>query len=115
LQDFAIEVPPGAVSRATRFSIRLPADPQGAERVVAVFGPHNSTFLVPVTIEFPLTGTSIAGSESASVVWWNAGSWVDMGGVITDDGSRISTTTEHFSTYGTTDSSRGGGTLVSGG
>jgi hypothetical protein len=115
LGGFAVEVPAGAVSRSTRFSIRLPADPTGSERVVAVFGPHNTSFAVPVTIEFPLAGTTIAGSESAHVVWWNGSTWIDVGGVATEDGSRLRTTTDHFSTYGTTDEGRSGGTLVSGG
>lgn len=114
--DFAIDVPAGAVDRVTQFSIRLPANPHGSERVIAEFGPHGSTFAVPVTIEFPYRGTSIEGSPSAKVVWWND-EWVDMGGKLTADGTRLQTTTGHFSTYGTTDGTeRGGnGLSVSGG
>jgi hypothetical protein len=112
-RGFAIDVPAGAVDRVTQFSIRLPVDPQGSERVVAEFGPHGATFDVPVTIEFPYRGTSIEGSPFAKVVWWD-GAWVDMGGTVTADGERLSTTTDHFSVYGTTEE-RGGGITVSGG
>jgi hypothetical protein len=47
------------------------------------------------------------------VVWWNGG-WVRMGGTVTADGQRLRTTTDHFSTYGTTDA-RGGTMITSGG
>lgn len=113
-QGFAIEVPAGAVSRTTQFSIRLPVSPHGAEHVVAEFGPHNTRFAKPLTIELPYRGTSIEGSPSAHVVWWNNG-WVGMGGAVTADGARLSTTTDHFSTYGTTDEGRIGGVSASGG
>lgn len=113
-RGFAVEVPPGAVSRVTQFSIRLPVSPEGSEHVVAEFGPHNSRFAAPVTIEFPYRGTSIEGSPAARVVWWN-GEWVDMGGTVTVDGERLSATTDHFSTYGTTDVGRGGGITTAGG
>jgi hypothetical protein len=116
-QGFAIDVPPGAVNRVTAFSIRLPVDPSGSERVVAQFGPHGATFAVPVTIEFPYAGTSIEGSADARVVWWDE-SWVDVGGRVTDDGQRLKTETDHFSVYGTasTGTERGGnGLTVSGG
>lgn len=112
-QGFAIDVPAGAVDKVTQFSIQLPVDPNGSDKVVAEFGPHNSKFAKPVTIEFPYAGTSIQGSRTAKVVWWND-AWVDMGGAVTADGTRIKTQTDHFSTYGTTDDD-GGGILVSGG
>jgi hypothetical protein len=114
--DFAIDVPAGAVDQVTQFSIRLPVNPHGSDCVVAEFGPHGSTFAVPVTIELPFRGTSIEGSASAQVVWWND-AWIDMGGTLTADGTRLRTTTDHFSTYGTTDDTeRGGnGLTVSGG
>lgn len=114
-QGFAIDVPAGAVDRVTQFSIRLPVDPKGSEHVVAEFGPHGSRFAVPVGIEFPLRGTSIEGSTSATVVWLNQNAWWDMGGAVTADGARLRTTTDHFSTYGTTTESRGGGMSSSGG
>ncbi|MBA4158547.1 MAG: hypothetical protein H0X65_13885 [Gemmatimonadetes bacterium] len=101
-RGYAIEVPAGAVDGVTQFSIRLPVDPHGSARVVAEFGPHGATFAVPVAIEFPFAGTSIEGSEKPTVVWWND-AWIDMGGSPTPDGARLRTTTDHFSTYGTTD------------
>lgn len=109
---FAIEVPAGAVDKVTMFSIRLPVDPKGSEHVVAEFGPHGKTFAVPVAIELPYRNTSIETSGSPTVVWWNAG-WVDMGGVLTADGQRLRTLTDHFSTYGTTEFR--GGHMVTGG
>lgn len=111
---FAIEVPAGAVDKVTMFSIRLPVDPDGSEHVVAEFGPHAKTFAQPVAIELPYRGTSIDGSTYPTIVWWSDG-WVDMGGTVTADGLRIRTLTDHFSTYGTTDATRGGSMLTSGG
>lgn len=111
---FAIEVPPGAVDKVTMFTIRLPVDPQGAEHVMAEFGPHAKQFDKPVAIELPFRGTSIDGSTTtARIVWWND-AWVNMGGTVTADGLRLRTLTDHFSTYGTTDQ-RGGGIYTSGG
>jgi hypothetical protein len=112
---FAIEVPPGAVSKRTAFSIHLPVDPKGSQHVVARFGPHGASFNVPVTIEFPLAGTSIEGSSEQTVVWWNGSEWEDVGGAPTADGERLRTTTDHFSEYGTTDEVRRGGISTSGG
>lgn len=109
---FAIEVPAGAVDKVTQFSIKLPVDPNGSERVVAEFGPHNQQFARPVAIELPYRGTTIEGSASPTVVWWND-TWVDMGATVTADGQRLRTLTDHFSTYGTTDGR--GGTFVTGG
>jgi hypothetical protein len=111
-QGFAIEVPPGAVDRVTQFSIRLPVDPSGSERVVAQFGPHNARFKVPVAIELPFRNTSLEDDGTPTVVWWNDG-WVDMGAGVTADGNRLRTTTDHFSTYGTAE--RGGVVTTSGG
>src|SRR5687767_191305 len=45
---FSIIVPAGAVDRVTQFSIQVPLDRTGAERVMAEFGPHNVAFAVPV-------------------------------------------------------------------
>lgn len=111
---FAIEVPAGAVDRVTQFSIRLPVDPQGAEHVVARFGPHGTTFAVPVAIELPYAGTSIF-QETGVVVWGNpsTGAWEDYGGTPTADGQRLRTRTSHFSTYGTR--AMGSGLVASGG
>lgn len=111
-EGFAIDVPAGAVEHLTQFSIHLPTDPNDSEKVVAEFGPHNSKFAKPVTIEFPYAGTSIEGSTTATVVWWND-AWVDMGGSVTADGARIKAQTDHFSTFGTTDDD--GGTITASG
>ena len=111
---FAIEVPAGAVDKVTQFSIRLPVDPQGAEHVVAEFGPHGKQFALPVAIELPLRGTTIDASNTPTIVWWDD-TWVDMGATVTADGQRLRTLTDHFSTYGTTDADRGGGIVTSGG
>ncbi len=110
---FAIEVPPGAVKKVTQFSIKLPVDPNGSERVLAEFGPHGAAFARPVAIEFPFRGTTIEGASAPTVVWWSGG-WVDMGATLTPDGRRLRTRTDHFSTYGTTDA-RGGTMITSGG
>lgn len=111
---FAIDVPVGAVDRVTQFSIRLPVDPQGAEHVVAEFGPHGRTFAVPVAIELPYTGTSAFGEE-ATAVWGNpqTGAWEEVATGLTPDGQRLRATTTHFSTYGSR--ARSGGLLASGG
>lgn len=113
-QGFAIEVPAGAVDKVTQFSIRLPVDPQGSERVVAEFGPHAQPFSRPVVIELPYRNTSIYGSTSPTIVWWNNG-WVDVGASVTADGGRLRTATDHFSDYGTTEQSRSGTLIVGGG
>jgi hypothetical protein len=110
---FAIEVPAGAVDKVTMFSIRLPVDPSGSEHVLAEFGPHAVPFARPVSIELPYRGTTIEGTTAPTVVWWNEG-WVNMGGTVTADGQRLRTSTDHFSTYGTTDA-RGGGTMLTSG
>jgi len=109
---FTLIVPAGAVDKVTMFTIRLPVDPKGSEHVVAEFGPHNMQFARPVIIGFPYRGTSIEGSSSPTVVWWNNG-WVNMGGQVSADGSQLFTQTTHFSDYGTT--SQRGGTLVASG
>ena len=110
---FAIEVPAGAVDKVTQFSIRLPIDPHGSERVVAEFAPHNQQFNKPVAIELPYDNTTIEGSSTPKVVWWND-AWVNIGGTVTADGLRLRALTDHFSTYGTTDG-RGGAMVTSGG
>lgn len=110
---FAIDVPAGAVDKVTMFTLRLPVDPQGSEHVVAEFGPHAVQFKHPVAIEFPYRGTTLEGATTPTVVWWNGG-WVRMGGTVTADGQRLRTTTDHFSTYGTTEA-RNGTFVTSGG
>jgi hypothetical protein len=115
-QGFAIVVPAGAVDRVTQFSINMPVDPHGSERVMAEFGPHNQLFARPVTIELPYRGTSIEASATPTIVWWND-AWVNMGASLTSDGLRLKTQTNHFSTYATSDAvvSRQGSITVSGG
>jgi hypothetical protein len=110
---FAIDVPAGAVDRVTMFTIRLPVEPHASEHVVAEFGPHGKQFAKPVAIELPYRGTSIDGSGTPTIVWWNS-AWVNMGAALTADGLRLRTLTDHFSTYGTTEQ-RGGTFVTSGG
>jgi len=110
---FAIDVPAGAVDRSTLFTLRLPVERTGSEHVVAEFGPRSVRFRRPIAIELPYRGTTIEGAASPVVVWWS-GDWVPMGGTVTRDG-HLRTTTDHFSTYGTTDAARNNGTMVTGG
>ncbi|HEU0052261.1 MAG TPA: hypothetical protein VFQ39_03745 [Longimicrobium sp.] len=112
---FSVIVPAGAVDRTTMFSIQVPLDRTGTGRVMAEFGPHNVRFAVPVTVEFPFANTSIEGSASPTVVWWTDAGWVEMGASVTPDGKKLRMSTPHFSTYGTTESNRGGSLLISGG
>ena len=113
-QGFTIIVPRGAVDKVTMFTIRLPVDPNGSERVVAEFGPHNVAFAQPITIGFPFRGTSIESDPTnAHVVWWD-NAWVDVGGAVSADGSQVMVQVPHFSEYGTT-TARGGSMLTSGG
>lgn len=112
---FAIEVPRGAVTRSTQFTIRLPVDPNGSEHVVAEFGPHNQQFRVPVAIELPLRNTTLEGTAAdGTIVWWNDG-WVDMGAGLSKDGLRLRTLTSHFSVYGTAVENRNGTITLGGG
>ena len=99
LAGFEVVVPPGAVTKPTRFSIRLPIDPQNSEFVRAQFGPH-MTFKVPVTLRLPLKGTTAEYDTGARVLWWNGLEWIPFKTTPTADG-RIETQTTHFSEYGT--------------
>jgi hypothetical protein len=98
LGDFEVIVPPGAIEAATPFSIRLPIEPQSPEFVRAYFGPSRH-FLVPVTIRFPLKGTTAEADNTARVMWWNESAWVPFKTRLTADG-RVETQTSHFSEYG---------------
>lgn len=113
---FSVIVPPGAVDRWTVFSITVPPEALGSDRVVAEFGPHNVAFARPVTLGFPYRGTTLEGDPNGIVVWWNDG-WVSMGGTLSPDGTQIRTPTPHFSEYGTTSAvvARGGVITASGG
>jgi hypothetical protein len=104
LLDFEIVVPPGAVSSRTRFSIRLPVDPNARGHAMAEFLPHNVTFAVPVTLRLPYSGTTAEDLDSR-VLWWSGSTWVPFETEMVD--GRLQTTTTHFSTYGTEDTSRG--------
>lgn len=97
---FEAVVPPGAVSKNTRFTIRLPIDPNDSEFVRAEFGPHGQTFDVPITLRLPLKGTTSDWNTGARVMWWNGTSWIPFETVPTNDG-RIEARTNHFSEYGT--------------
>jgi hypothetical protein len=100
LLDFEVVVPPGAVSKATRFSIRLPYDQEAADRAMAEFGPHGVKFLTPVTLKLPYRGTTSDGSDNVHVLWYDGTQWVPFATTLTADG-RIQTQTNHFSDYGT--------------
>lgn len=112
---FAIEVPPGAVDAVTMFTLKLPVDPNDAH-VYAEFGPHNRTFAKPIRIELPYRNTSAEGSPS-TVLWFDDAidQWVNVGGTLTPDGSRITTQVPHFSQYGTANSTTSQGYVPSGG
>jgi hypothetical protein len=115
-QGFSIIVPRNAVDRTTTFWIYLPEiGTSNADRVVAEFGPHGVPFRRQVTIGLPYRGTTVEGDPGASVVWWDNGTWVPMGGTISADGSQLLIPTPHFSEYGTASMARGGTFLTSGG
>jgi hypothetical protein len=113
---FAIQVPAGAVSRVTMFSIRVPLDPYGSDHAVAEFGPHNVAFNKPVQIETPYRNTSADGALT-DILWWDesVSQWKSMGGGLTADGLRIKTLVPHFSTYGTSGYEEGTGLMAGGG
>jgi hypothetical protein len=113
LGGFEVIVPAGAVTRPTRFSIRLPIDPHNSEFVRAEFGPHQN-FAVPVTVRLPLKGTTSEDYTGARVLWWDGSDWIPFETVLTADG-RIETKTSHFSEYGTEDAGYKGLILVGGG
>lgn len=107
LAGFEMVVPPGAVSKVTLFSIRLPVDLSSSQFVRAEFGPHQE-FAAPITIRLPLKGTT-AEDSPAHILWWNGYDWEPFATTFTTDG-RIETQTWHFSEYGTeepTDPSKG--------
>jgi hypothetical protein len=113
LGGFEVIVPPGAVDKATRFSIRLPVDPQASEFVRAQFGPHQE-FAVPLTIRLPLRGTTSEEYTGARVLWWNGVEWVPFETTLTADG-RIEAKTSHFSEYGTEGPEMSKGLILVGG
>jgi hypothetical protein len=106
LAGFEVVVPPGAVSAATVFTIRIPLDESTGEFVRAHFGPHG-TFNQAVTIRLPWKGTTAEDSPNARVLWWSESGWVPLTTQITGDG-RLEAQTTHFSEYGTEDSNNKG-------
>jgi hypothetical protein len=99
--DFEVVVPPGAVDKPTRFSIRLPIDdPFKGDYVVAEFSPHNLKFNVPVTLRLPYKGTTAETISGTRILWWNGSYWVPFETILREDG-RLETKTDHFSEYGT--------------
>lgn len=100
---FRIVVPPGAVTRVTKFEIRIPGtnDPDGQEHVWAEFGPHNVNFRVPVRLEIPYRNTDAYGI-STGINWYNPRTrqWEQMGGQVTPDGERVYLDVTHFSDWG---------------
>ena len=102
LLGFQVDVPRGAVSKPTNFTIRLPVDPQLSNYVWAEFGPHGMKFNAPVTLTVPYLGTSAENNPDAHVMWFNGTIWTQLPTTFTTDG-RIQTQTNHFSDYGTED------------
>lgn len=100
LLDFEVVVPRGAVSKPTRFSIRLPYETSLADRAMAEFGPHGTRFSVPVTLKLPYRGTTSDGASDVNVLWFDGTQWIPFPTALTGDG-RIQTMTNHFSDYGT--------------
>ena len=108
LLGFEVIVPPGAVTKSTLFSIRLPVDLTTSQFVRAEFAPHQQ-FAAPVTIRLPLKGTTAENSSASHILWWNGYDWEPFATTLTADG-RIETQTWHFSEFGTeepTDPSKG--------
>lgn len=113
LAGFEVNVPPGAVSKMTNFTIRLPVDPKMASYVWAEFGPHGMNFGAPVTLKVPYKGTTSEGVLTTHVMWYDAAQWVPLPTTFTADG-RIQTLTSHFSEYGTEENQPSRGITLSG-
>lgn len=99
INGFRVDIPAGALPADTTVTITLPGDALAAERVVAEFEPHGIRFNAPVTLSFPLTGVILTG-DPIEVARWENGGWTSLGGSMSADGSVLSGTTPHFSTYG---------------
>jgi hypothetical protein len=100
LAGFSVDVPAGAVTQTTLFTITLPTNGRALKSVLASFGPHGTTFNVPVTLTLPFAGTSAEGGTGIHVLWFDGSGWVALPTDRTSDG-RIQTRTTHFSDYGT--------------
>lgn len=110
LNGFRVDIPAGALPQDTVITITLPRDELLGKRVLAEFGPHGIQFGTPVTISFPLQGVILPGG-ALEVGRWENGGWTSLGGTVSPDGTRLSSTTPHFSTYG----ARGGAYTMAGG
>jgi hypothetical protein len=114
LAGFEVVVPPGAVSKWTNFTIRLPVDAQMSDYVWASFGPHGMHFDTPVTLRVPYSGTTADSDTAAHVMWFNGADWVELQTTRTLDG-RLETLTNHFSDYGTQETAPSKGIIIVGG
>jgi hypothetical protein len=98
LHGFRVDIPAGALPADTLVTIDLPADNVLAKRVLAEFGPHGVQFSTPVTLTFPLDGVVLNG-DPIEVGRWENGAWTSLGGTVNALGTRLRSTTPHFSTY----------------
>lgn len=98
LHGFRVDIPAGALPHNALITIDLPSDAVLGKRVLAEFGPHGIQFNKPVTISFPLDGVVLTGSP-IEVARWENNAWTSLGGWVSVDGSRLSSTTPRFSTY----------------
>jgi hypothetical protein len=110
LEGFRVDIPAGALPQDTVVTINLPADPVLGKRVLAEFLPHGVQFNTPVTLSFPLQGVAVPLS-TIEVGRWENGGWTSLGGTVSPNGKRLSSTTPHFSMY----AARGGAYTMAGG
>ena len=110
LEGFRVDIPAGALPADTTITISLPVDPVMGKRVIAEFLPHGIQFNTPVTLSFPLQGVALPLS-AIEVGRWENGGWTSLGGTVSPNGKRLSSTTPHFSTY----AARGGAYTMAGG
>lgn len=114
LAGFQVDVPKGAVSKVTNFTIRLPVGPQLSDYVYAEFGPHGMKFNAPVTLTLPYKGTTSDQDPNIHVLWFDGTAWIQLPTTFTADG-RIQTQTNHFSDYGTEEVTPSKGITLAGG
>lgn len=111
LDGFRVDIPAGALPQDTTVTINLPVDPVLGKRVIAEFLPHGVQFNTPVTLSFPLQGVALPLGGGVEVGRWENGAWTSLGGTVSHNGKRLSSTTPHFSTY----AARGGMYTMAGG
>ncbi|MET0396911.1 MAG: hypothetical protein ABW277_08825 [Longimicrobiaceae bacterium] len=111
LQGFRVDIPAGALPQDTVVTINLPADPVLGKRVIAEFLPHGVQFNTPVTLTFPLQGVTLPPGGAIEVGRWENGGWTSLGGTVSPNGKRLTSTTPHFSMY----AARGGAYTMAGG